>query len=700
MAIDARAICSCSLGPLVSASISDDYIQGSGLIKVTGNCVIDDLITPDPGTIVTFTYTKKSTTGASITRTVPRKLRVLSSFADPYRRTTSVQLGCKLTYNSNLKEAYTWDAFDDPLNAEEDPADEAIVIIPISAASVAAECCLKLGIGGAPALSNKFSVATFDYSPGYVAVLSDLMVSECKYGYLDMNENLVVKSLNSSLGTVPVITNSQIIDISEINSGELPGESVVVNYNTLRLKDPEQDDENAASEGQWEYEETTGTMEYTTITAKGLNDEVLEYQYSNLPITKTYTTYDDWDRVISRIELQPEVRGAFLFSSYISEYLAFGASKNDQYQQVNARNIAGALFDLNTKTTITYVMPAVGTKPDEGYDEVYQEIVEKQEYNLSVHGACSVNYIDNQGNFDSQSIYPMTTEKTVTTYEKTTKYVEWDINNFYYAYQSSIPVNTSSYFTDVTKTVVQKTAAYGYTPLGQADISKRNDQGIEAPKSYSNILNMVDAGTETRITSGREVGLQSRPDSSTLVAATTSDNGDPNNGYSTPSMSQIELALGSVADTANRVEFTMPYAPDDIFIKIGVEPNQTYSSLKSDASSKANAFGRVQNELLLGNRYGMNIQTLPEYIPLNPFSGFVVEAAGYQVAYRVNGLTWTMDANGVIVSTDGLFRGGIGGTGNAWFPVAPGVVNLPTTLPTSNSAPVQYIGSLPNVNVG
>lgn len=698
MAIDARAKTECSLGPLVSASISDDYIQGSGLIKTTGSCIIDGLVNPDPGTVVTFSYTRKSSTGADIVRNVPRKLRVLSYFADPYRRTTSVQLGCKLTYNANLKEAYTWDAFDDPLNEEEDPADQAIVIIPINASSVAAECCSKLGISGAPALTNKFSIETFDFSSGYVAVLSDLLVSEGFYGYLDKDENLVVCSLSAALENVPVLSNSKIIDVSEINSGELPGESVVVSYSTLRLKDPDTEEESTA-QSLWEYEETIGSIEYTTITARGYNDEVLEREFTNIPVTKTYTTYDSWDRVVSRIEVKSEERGAFLFSSYVSDYWAYAESKGEQDEATIALNIAGALFDLETFTQITYKVPAIGEKPDEGYDEIDTEIVEKQEFNLNVLSACSVNYINNQGKFDSQDVYPMITERTTTTYETISKFVEWDPNDFSYLYKNYLPANTSSYFTNVSKTVVTKQAAYGYTSLGQSDIGKRNDQGIPASSSYFGIHNLVDNGTETRLVSGREVGLQSRPGKTTLVAETNSDNGDPNNGYSTPSVTQLELAIGGISDTANRVEFSLPYAPDDTFTKIGTEPNQTYTATKSDASSKANAFGRMQNSLLLGNRYGMNVQTLPEYLPSAPYSPFAISASGYQVAYRTNGMTWTIDSNGIVASCDGLFVAGIGGTGEAWFPVAPGVVDLPVTSPTSDNTPVQYIGSLPNVYV-
>ena len=100
MAIDIRATVTCSLGTLISASISDDYIQGSGLVKTKGSVELSEIVTPALGTAITFSYTKNG-----VTRNIPRKLRVLSSFADPFRRTTKVELGCKLTYLSDLQEA-------------------------------------------------------------------------------------------------------------------------------------------------------------------------------------------------------------------------------------------------------------------------------------------------------------------------------------------------------------------------------------------------------------------------------------------------------------------------------------------------------------------------------------------------------------------------------------------------------------------
>ena len=152
MAIDIRAEVSCSLGTLISGSFADDYLQGSGIIKTRGEVVLNGTLTPQVGTSVTFSYDK-----AGSSYTVPRVLRVLSSFADPFRRTTTVQLGCKLTYLENRKPPV-----ENPNSKDENEVPCAVFLkatLPISAEYVFQQCldALELDSDSIP-LSNKSSV--------------------------------------------------------------------------------------------------------------------------------------------------------------------------------------------------------------------------------------------------------------------------------------------------------------------------------------------------------------------------------------------------------------------------------------------------------------------------------------------------------------------------------------------------------------
>ena len=97
-AVDIRAQTFCSLGTIISGNLADTYAQGSGLITTRGSVELSGIYNPPVGTRVEFGYAK----GGFVAR-LPRTVRVLSSFADPFRRKTTVQLGCLLTFLENRK---------------------------------------------------------------------------------------------------------------------------------------------------------------------------------------------------------------------------------------------------------------------------------------------------------------------------------------------------------------------------------------------------------------------------------------------------------------------------------------------------------------------------------------------------------------------------------------------------------------------
>ena len=144
-------------------------------------------------------------------------------------------------------------------------------------------------------------------------------------------------------------------------------------------------------------------------------------------------------------------------------------------------------------------------------------------------------------------------------------------------------------------------------------------------------------------------------------AKNADESGDPNNGYQTPSSSEIEIAEGSGA-ARRRIQLSLPYAPDDVFRKEGAGKLAKFYSTASDAPQKANEFGRVQNRMLLGNRSGMNIQIAPEKLPSDPFAAIFIEAAGTIALYRINAASWAVDSSGIVASTDAMFWGTAGST--------------------------------------
>lgn len=697
MALDIRATTTCNLGPLISANISDDYIQLSGLVKTQGNCVIKGIINPNLGDIVTFQYTRNGST-----KSIPKKLRVLSFFCDPYEGITSVTLGCKLTYLSDLRERIVWRQINDPENASE--AEDDIVVFPIRAKSVANYCLQQLGItANRMPLTNQFSVQSFDFSSGYVQVLSDLLLSEGYFGYLNQNEKLVVKSLEEPLPSAPVVSQDEIIAIGEVNAGQLPGEAVTVSYNTVKLNKPktEDDDDEEANLVDWDYSLDISRPRDYFLTAKNRNGEEFELSWTYAPWSVETAEYDGWDRLVKRTKISYDIVVDFA-SGYLSDAISacFSGISPSIAQSLGSRE-----YSTEEITEITYKIPvnkSLYEKPD-GYDEVVAETTEIYEPEGKIHAGLQYNFTSDLGGLFVTPFSSFVGNPRQLTRRRTVTYYKANVGN--QVYPGRLPTGSSltprvypSY-----RTFTTEYAAFGYTSRGQAFIAKATENGNRFLSLSSQATRLVNDGSSTQITTGRQIGLQERPSKEARIIDKATDRGvDPNNGFSTASQSKLRLVFGSAA-AQRRIEFSLPYAPDDTFFRTqtGIDPETgdplyEYGSIKSDAGARARYFGRIQSRLLLGSRNGMNIQTTPENIPIRPFSRFAITASGITGLYCTNAISWTMDSTGIIVSTDAMFWQPIGGSGTPWFPVSPSVGALP-------AAPVPFVrnptvlGSISNV---
>lgn len=644
MAIDIRADVSCSLGPVISGSIGDSYIQGSGLVQTTGEVEINALITPAIGTIVTFSYTK-----AGVAKNIPRKLRVLSSFADPIRRTTKIELGCKLTYLSDLKESLSWDAFDDPVNYLYTPQDARRIVIPFYASSVMDFCLSKIGITASHnPLTNRFSVDKFDFSSGYVQILSDLLLSESYFGYLDFNETLQVVDLTQEGGEGVVYTLNDIVDLSQINSGQLPGESVIVTYNTTKFKasveaapipEPEPFD---IQERFWEYNEVTSGPNYYTVG---------NYSFSGneTVITNTvYTRINKSDLPTERITREYACT-AKIMGSYGTSLLDAGLKIGDlplSWGQLVREQIETTSYDqlgnkIGTRVIVSESPLAVAGSLNLNYAFSYPDPSNSGQYLISV--------VPYNGGYLIANLVP--TSETVSSYYQAGNF-QREITNEYRIWVNTIP---------------------GQQAIAMAKNSLNTFQAVQDILASAFRSGTVHARTTESINEVNET--PKRPDN--VLKASLAKDATDKITWSTESIAEINLALGS-ATAQRRTEFSMPYAPDDAFVSLGYG---AYYSRRSDASAKATRFGRIQNRLLLGNRNGMNLQLSAEKLPSSPFSPICIQANGLTGLYRTNSNQWAFDQNGIACSTDALFWGAIGGTGVFWFPVAPGVVELPETPP-------------------
>lgn len=622
MAIDIRATVSCSLGTLISGSLSDDYVQGTGLIKCRGSVELSGLLTPAIGTAVTFSYTKGGTTTS-----IPRKLRVLSSFADPFRRTTEVELGCKLTYLQDLQEKVDWTAFDDPGNAAFSAADEDYVTIPISASSVMTKCLTALGISASSnPLTNYFSVAKYDLSPGYVSVLNDLLVSESYCGYLDASEVLQVFALDQAGGTGPVLDQSKLIELGPIGVGQLPGEAVTVSYSYQRLKRSPAPEQPAAPSVQTSTSSSRNTLLLSYTNPQG---QQVSRAYNNYQATTTTTRYgllvtaagETVNVVTSRVtEIVSSAASAL--GGYFSALLAVGIEPNNP--NIVKRTIEVYEYDRNG-------------------DEVLRETttIGSQAYAIGESGLQLVFSATDYVSFFVDATYPL--EQVLVRSSRNGEFL------------SSVTYTFGSWYRTIAG---QQSLAESRNSLGTAAaVSAFIDATIGQ-------LHLIQTDSTSSATAYRGQRGPTAQQAINQIYGEVVDNA-----------ASLVLAVGS-ATAQRRIELSMPKASDDRFTKTG---SFVYGLARGDAEAKARRFGRAQNRLLLGNRSGMNVQTAPEYLPAAPFSPVVVQANGLSALYRTNGSSWTMNASGLVVSSDLLFWGAVGGTGSFWFPVAPGISSLPTT---------------------
>ena len=682
MAIDIRAEVSCSLGTVISGSFADDYLQGNGLIKTRGEVVLNGTQTPVVGTEVTFTYDK----GGS-TYTIPRVLRVLSSFADPFRRTTTVQLGCKLTYLENRKPPV-----EDP-NAKDEHSDVPCKVflkamLPISADYVFQQCldALELDSASIP-LTNKYSVEEFDLSPGFIQVMGDLLQSEGYVGYLDSSETLQFLDLTEDSAAGPVITPAEVVDLGPIGVGDLPGESVVVRFNSLRLLPPDELYGDDFLKRSWEIEEVFGapsevSVSYTNDAGTTITDDDVFYPYSF-----TATRYDVWDRKIESIALNI-VSSAETNNRWASDALRTGRAWNVpagklvreviEYEKAAApANNVNLLSVQLVGGGVTQIKAALSSAAEEhtglanlcktdvpeGADVVKSQTTYNYFSELELAGSLNIDtYIDDTGSLEEFDTIAAELDSTVV--------VEYETDAA----------------SGISKTITKRSISRSQTVSGQQDLATRAQDldTADLTNSIASLLNLarrqVYIGADTSLHTQREYGLQKRP--------SEADRNNTANEKPTVTEQKAEIAWVTGSTTSTAVtEFTVPYAPDDEIT--WDESSGALSSVPSDAKEKALRYGRIQNKLLLGNRSGVSLQLAPEQLPKRPFDPLYLQASGITGAYRVNGTSWAFDASGIVASTDALLWGAVSATSgtnlaSSWVPLAPGTTSLPLPYtPTS-----------------
>jgi F5/8 type C domain len=634
----------CSLGHLIDGQFADSYLQQSGLIFCRGSVRLAGIVRPDVGTVVSFAYSRDDVTAARI----PRVLRVLSSFADPFTQITTVQLGCKLTLlqNSRQPDQATPEESDPILNPGVGLNVNATdyVAPPVGALPAAQKCLTKLGITAAAPplpLENRYTVSNVDLSEGYVSVLGKLLESELYVGWLNENEELEVRDLRIDTDALgPVLNNTNVFTLSPIGVGELPAETVNVTYTPLGLRSVTINETgSSASEKlsditKWSQSTTTGFPVVYRIdyTAAGVPTSFIG---TYTPVQETTSVFKDGVMVESvSTALKPYAAAA---GKYASQALSNGIS-------VSTSQVANTSVTQNTYNEDGQVVRTTLT-----------ESVSLPEF----AGKLDLTFVFSPTDYiqipDSGRVI---TQKTITSY---------------------------SYNGDAVRREVTRYVNWALTSNGQQAINEGR-QVLANSGAVANFVNSLVGepayeGTEVTVSdSGPQA--QRLPEPADLAGEAYGDGRESKIATST-------FSFGAV-NSQSIATFSLPYTSDSYFNNVVLGEWVTVDQT-ARAQSLALNYGRIQNRLRLGNAQGVSLQLPVELLPTRPFDALYLQAGGLTGQYRANGMSWTFDQNGIVGQVDALFWLAIGqeGTpGPIWFPMAPGVTALPATPgPTVNTTP-------------
>jgi hypothetical protein len=681
MTVDIRAKVICDLGEVISGGWSDDHVQGSGIIRTRGQLVLKGLVSVKYGQRVQLAYIKD---GFAIR--FPRSLRVLSSFPDPFRRQTTLQLGCRFTLQEEASAsaetdltAQTANVWDDPINAEVSCALYKVLSLSTSADFIATRIAALAGIpfSGSTGLTNNYNTDTFYFGDNYIKILSDLFLSENKVAYLTASEGIRIVDLTAGTGTHTVINTEEIIDVSSVNSGKIPAETVETEYTERQFKSPPEEpdtdfDLDLQRRVSWEQEETVGPSEVITIEYEGGT-----YRKSHVPRTTVITKYDRFDRVIERVETSTTVV-ASANPSYVRWYL-----ENSQDGQLND----GTLLSI-TRTVFEYARAADG-------------LLEPVDPDTVPPGQCSIVYDPQVNlNFDPERDTQVLRQITTTTESEMAVAGALNIPQYSgrigvtiedeeegeqggsaWSYQPSLDpsiiteIATITYEQDedsgITKTTTVRQQVSAFTQAGQQVAAAEAEKAVldgTVANLVGRSLSLRNLGAQVQTVTDRQYGLQRRPSLSqrkneqnikrVFLTGTTTD-------------------FSFRDEQGNTVEkYKLPYAPDP---KITIDENGRTVYERSDAQVKARTFGEIQNSLHFGHRNGFSVVLSAQDIPTYPLDRFTITASGYSASFQANGISWSFDSNGIVCNVDALFRGGIGAidtAGQLWFPVAPGITLL------------------------
>lgn len=517
MAVDTRGWSWCNLGKLSpdATTLSETHLQGSGggVIKVTGTINLSGIYRPSVGAEVFLA----ASDGQRWICRIPRKLRVIDSFADPLRKITTVSVGCKFAYFENRKAPVLLRSVtEEEANPFVTQLERELRTQTISSKFVAEKILQELGLTAAssiPFTSHRI-MSEWDLSGGYVQELAKIAEAECYRCRLNEYEQVeFISLLNQGVSAAPLLTENQLVDISPQTVGDLPAEAVYASYsyNVLRPQPKETD----TLKRHWERDESTSVEQYI----HNGPDEIESGTF--VSSRRTETEYDTKDRVKRRVETSVNLTGTTIATTEYT-YEAPAPQRNED----------GTL-----------------PPPDEFNDYT---VVQKEEYRQTspiadIAGSCGF-----EGSLGEL--------RALGTYLSAKRTTEYDRDKA----------------SGITKQVTRNWVPFGSTPFG-SDAVQKSAFDMSVGDLIASASALVEYGSEVSIRTEREYGLRKRP--SQQERNLSSDRLYPNFAQrsdfawitgSATSQTSIELSPPFVSDdrmeksTVNGV-VTWTYQPSDAY---------------------------------------------------------------------------------------------------------------------------------------
>lgn len=238
--LDVRARIYCNLGDVISGTIEDSSMIDAGLVPTTGRLTLDGMYSINNGEPVDLAYYK-----GNVLARLGKRLRVITSYANPMTSTTEVQIGCLLAINAEATPPA--DAVipsdKDPYNPKNRDTTGKFSGVPnqIRARYIVEYYLAQLKITHDPVpLTSVFTRDDFSTEEPYLKVVSDLIKSETYLAYMDNTERLRFIDLKDNGGRGPLFDETNVIDMRAISPNgdyykELESPSTLIAPTNIKL---------------------------------------------------------------------------------------------------------------------------------------------------------------------------------------------------------------------------------------------------------------------------------------------------------------------------------------------------------------------------------------------------------------------------------------------------------------------------------